>query len=164
MSTSETPYILVVDDNKITTRLLRRYLESNGFETGEASDGVECLEHVGQRQPDAIILDVMMPRMDGIDTARAIKQNADTHPIPVVIVTALNDVATQTRAVEAGADDFLTKPIEEKLLIAKARLLTELGAQRRRVLRLRSIVEAYRGGTNGTPEMQELLQAEGFSA
>ncbi len=128
----EKPFVLVVDDNRITTKLLRRYLESNGFEAAEAYDGVECLEKVSQRKPDAVVLDVMMPRLDGYETVRRLRDNPATANIPVVIVTALNDVANQLKAIESGADDFLSKPIEEKLLIAKVRLLTALNIQRRR--------------------------------
>ncbi|MFM8179779.1 MAG: response regulator transcription factor, partial [Candidatus Kapaibacterium sp.] len=64
------PYVLVVDDNRITTKLLRRYLESSGFEAAEAYDGIECLEKVALRIPDAIVLDVMMPRLDGYETVK----------------------------------------------------------------------------------------------
>lgn len=120
------PFILVVDDNKITTKLLRRYLEANGYEALEAYDGVDCLEKVEQRHPDAIVLDVMMPRMDGYETVKRLKENPDTAHIPVVIVTALNDVPNQLKSIDAGADDFLSKPIEEKLLIAKVKLLSTL--------------------------------------
>lgn len=120
------PFIMVVDDNKITTKLLKRYLEANDFEAVEAYDGVDCLEKVNEKHPDAIVLDVMMPRMDGYETVRNLKDNAETAHIPVVIVTALNDVANQLKSIEAGADDFLSKPIEEKLLIAKVRLLSNL--------------------------------------
>jgi two-component system, cell cycle response regulator len=126
----EKPYVLVVDDNRITTKLLRRYLEANGFEASESYDGIECLEKVAQRVPDTIVLDVMMPRMDGYETVKRLRENPTTSKIPVVIVTALNDVANQLKAIESGADDFLSKPIEEKLLIAKVRLLTNLSIQR----------------------------------
>ena len=118
------PLILVVDDNKITTKLLHRYLEANGYDAFEAYDGQECLEKVAERPPDAIILDVMMPRLDGYQTAAKLKENSETSNIPVVIVTALNDVQNQLKAVEAGSDDFLSKPIEEKLLVAKVKLLS----------------------------------------
>ncbi len=120
------PFILVVDDNKITTKLLRRYLEANGFDAAEAYDGIDCLEKVKQRMPDAIVLDVMMPRLDGYETVKSLKEQAHTNHIPVVIVTALNDIANQIKSIEAGADDFLSKPIEEKLLIAKVKLLSSL--------------------------------------
>lgn len=120
------PFILVVDDNKITTKLLRRYLEANGFDAKEAYDGIDCLEKLEEQLPDAVVLDVMMPRMDGYETVKRIKEQAHTKHIPVVIVTALNDVANQLKSIEAGADDFLSKPIEEKLLIAKVKLLSTL--------------------------------------
>lgn len=120
------PFILVVDDNKITTKLLRRYLEANGYEALEAYDGIDCLEKVELRHPDAIVLDVMMPRMDGYETVKRLKDNPETAHIPVVIVTALNDVPNQLKSIDAGADDFLSKPIEEKLLIAKVKLLSNL--------------------------------------
>jgi CheY-like chemotaxis protein len=135
------PYILVVDDNRITTKLMLRYLDANGFEADDAGDGMECLEKVAIRKPDAIILDVMMPRLDGFETARALKADPATAGIPVAIVTALNDMATQIRAVEAGADDFLTKPLEEKLLVTKARMLTSPSVFRRRIAELRSALE-----------------------
>ena len=120
------PYILVVDDNKITTKLLHRYLTANGYETEEAYDGQECLEKVAERHPDAIVLDVMMPRLDGYQTAAKLKEDPATAKIPIVIVTALNDVKNQLKAIETGADDFLNKPIEEKLLVAKVKLLSSL--------------------------------------
>ncbi len=132
----EKPYVLVVDDNRITTKLLRRYLEANGFEAAEAYDGVECLEKIAARTPDSVVLDVMMPRMDGYETVKRLRENPETARIPVVIVTALNDVANQLKAIESGADDFLSKPIEEKLLIAKVKLLTNLSLQRARAERL----------------------------
>ncbi|MBX7154153.1 MAG: response regulator [Candidatus Kapaibacterium sp.] len=137
----EKPYVLVVDDNRITTKLLRRYLEAHGFEASEAYDGIECLEKVAQRQPDTIVLDVMMPRMDGYETVRRLRENPDTAKVPVVIVTALNDVANQLKAIESGADDFLSKPIEEKLLIAKVKLLTTLNLQRTRAEQLAKQLE-----------------------
>lgn len=118
------PYIMVVDDNKITTKLLHRYLDVNGYEVTEAYDGQECLEKVAERHPDAIVLDVMMPRLDGYQTTMKLKEDPVTAEIPIVIVTALNDVQNQLKAIEAGADDFLNKPIEEKLLVAKVKLLS----------------------------------------
>jgi len=154
------PHVLVVDDNKITTKLMRRYLESNGFTADDAGDGVECLEKVAIRLPDAIILDVMMPRMDGFETVRALKADPKTAVVPVAIVTALNDSATQSKAVESGADDFLTKPIEENLLIAKARMLTSLGIERRRVLRLTEIIHGLLH--DGDSDVGTLLREEGF--
>ena len=135
------PFVLVVDDNRITTKLLRRYLEANGYEASEAYDGIECLEKVAVRVPDTIVLDVMMPRMDGYETVKRLRENAATAKIPVVIVTALNDVANQLKAIESGADDFLSKPIEEKLLIAKVKLLTNLSINRSRAEKFQAQAE-----------------------
>lgn len=156
------PYILVVDDNKITTKLMRRYLEANGFEAVEAYDGVECLEQIEKRQPDAVMMDVMMPRLDGLETVSKIKSNPATQNIPVAIVTALNDVGTQVKAVEAGADDFLTKPIEEKLIITKARVLTSLAIEKRRSSNRGKIIEALLEGRAN--DVATDIEAEGFKA
>lgn len=151
------PYVLVVDDNRLTTKLMRRYLENNNFEAGDAADGIECLESVHRRIPDAIILDVMMPRLDGFETVKALKSDPLTVHIPVAIVTALNDMATQIKAVECGADDFMTKPIEEKLLITKARILTDCGHMRRCNVVLRSAVACLLKGE--TAQATVLLKA-----
>lgn len=143
-------YILVVDDNRITTKLIKRYLETAGFEVDEAYDGIECLEKVAERHPDAIILDVMMPRLDGYETVRRLKEQSDTNHIPVVIVTALNDIANQLKAIESGADDFLSKPIEEKLLTAKVKLLSTVNTERRKVLALKELLHKVMSGTMDT--------------
>jgi len=154
------PYILVVDDNKITTKLLRRYLEANNFEATEAYDGIDCLEKVELRLPDAIVLDVMMPRMDGYETVRKLKEQEHTKHVPVVIVTALNDVANQLKSIEAGADDFLSKPIEEKLLIAKVRLLSTLNIYQMGIKHFTEEVQKA-GNLNGK-SIEDHLQEAGF--
>jgi CheY-like chemotaxis protein len=154
------PVILIVDDNKITTKLMRRYLESHGFDVMEAHDGIECLLAVADRPPQGIIMDVMMPRMDGYEATAALKANPETAHIPVAIVTALNDTATQLRAVEAGADDFLSKPLEEMLLIRKATLLTAIGQQAERSQRMRFIIQELLAGRKDT--LGALLEGEGF--
>ncbi len=158
------PLIYVVDDNKITVKLMKRYLEVNGFEVGEAYDGVECLELVQKQKPDAIVLDVMMPRMDGYETAKRLKENPDTKFIPIVIVTALNDVPNQVKAIESGADDFLSKPIEEKLLIAKVRLLSNLSLYMNREKKLREVVLSLQNNevTYKTKTVDEILAEEGL--
>ncbi len=156
------PFILVVDDNKITTKLLRRYLEANNYEATEAYDGVECLEKVGERHPDAIVLDVMMPRMDGYETVRRLKDNDETKHIPVVIVTALNDVANQLKSIEAGADDFLSKPIEEKLLIAKVRLLSTLNIAQKRSVGFADILNKLTSGSIKNEDVPNLLAEAGL--
>ena len=156
------PFILVVDDNKITTKLLRRYLEANSYEAKEAYDGLDCLEKVEERLPDAIVLDVMMPRMDGYETVKRLKNQEHTKHIPVVIVTALNDVANQLKSIDAGADDFLSKPIEEKLLISKVRLLSSLNINKKKANTLAVILEQVMNGTLASSAIPEELSKSGF--
>jgi CheY-like chemotaxis protein len=158
------PFIMVVDDNRITTKLLRRYLEANGYEAKEAYDGIDCLEKVEERLPDAIVLDVMMPRLDGYETARRLKSQEHTKHIPVVIVTALNDIANQLKSIEAGADDFLSKPIEEKLLVAKVKLLSTLNIFFKKSNYLTQIIEkAQKNEINIKDKtVNELLSDAGF--
>lgn len=156
------PYVLIVDDNRITVKLLRRYLEKHGYEVGEVYDGTECLEAVVQRLPDAIVLDVMMPQMDGYTTVRHLRQQPQTAAIPVVIVTALNDVPNQVRAIEAGADDFLGKPVDERLLVAKIKLLTTLSRFRRAFQALYRYVEQNTGVSQLPPELRELWASFGM--
>lgn len=151
------PYILVVDDNRITTKLLRRYLEANGFDAKEAYDGIECLEQMEQQLPDAIVLDVMMPRLDGYETVKRLKADDRMKSVPVVIVTALNDVANQLKSIEAGADDFLSKPIEEKLLIAKVKLLSDLNLARKKGQELAGILNQVAAGTLTPSDIPNLL-------
>lgn len=152
------PLILVVDDNKITTKLLHRYLEANGYEAVEAYDGQECIEKVAEIEPDAIVLDVMMPRLDGYQTAAKLKENEATRHIPVVIVTALNDVTNQLKAVEAGADDFLNKPIEEKLLIAKIKFLASAKLRYDEVKFLETQLEKALNGELAGKTIEEVRQ------
>jgi CheY-like chemotaxis protein len=158
------PYILVVDDNRITTKLLRRYLEANDYEATEAYDGIDCLEKVEERFPDAVVLDVMMPRLDGYETVKKLKAQEHTKHIPVVIVTALNDVANQIKSIEAGADDFLSKPIEEKLLIAKVKLLSSLNIEREKSKKLAEVVEKFVTGQiqAGDQSVEAVLEEVGL--
>lgn len=125
--------IMVVDDNRITTKLMRRFLEANDFEAMDACDGIDCLEKVRLRLPDAIIMDVMMPRLDGFETVKRLKADPATAHIPVMIVSGMCDLKTQQRAVLAGADDFMVKPIDEHLLISKARILSSCCLLQRQV-------------------------------
>jgi two-component system cell cycle response regulator len=153
------PLALVVDDNKITTKLLNRYLTPAGYTVKEAYDGIECLEKVQEELPDAIVLDVMMPRLDGYETVKRLKSDPKTSKIPVVIVTALNDVSNQVKAIESGADDFLSKPIEDKLLIAKVKLLSSLSVEQRRVDLLKDLLEKSLSGQVSRDEAQQKLSA-----
>lgn len=124
------PLVMVVDDNLITIKLMKRYLNAAGYEVASAEDGLDCLQKLEEIRPDVIVMDVMMPKMDGYQATQKIKENEKTKDIPVVIVTALNDVSNQLKSIVSGADDFLSKPIEEKLLLAKVKVLANLSRYR----------------------------------
>lgn len=153
------PYILVVDDNAVMTKLICRYLEINGFEAHGASDGVACLEHVSHRTPDVILSDVMMPRMDGLSMISALQSNAETRGIPVIVITALNDHDTMQRAIQVGAVDVIAKPIDEAVLTTKIRLLTGLQRAQREIVLLRAAIDAFRrGDSNAADEVLGSLE------
>ena len=122
------PTILVVDDQPLNLELVTDYLEGSGCMVVTAADGEAALAAVDRHKPDLVLLDVVMPRLDGIEVCRRLKANPATWLIPVVLVTSLSAVEDQVRGLAAGADDFLTKPIERHELLA--RVLTMLHALR----------------------------------
>jgi DNA-binding NarL/FixJ family response regulator len=111
--------ILIVDDEPLNVDYLEQELESLGFLTETAGDGLEALDRVGAAPPDLVLLDVMMPRMDGISVLRILKDDPETRLIPVVLMTALNAVEDRVRGIEAGADAFLSKPVDDRVLLAR---------------------------------------------
>jgi len=115
--------ILIVDDNAQNAELLQAYLEPLDCNIRIAVDGIDALEKIGRQNPDIILLDIMMPRMSGFEVCRRLKENPDTRDIPVVIVTALNELGDVERGVDCGADDFLSKPIHKLELLARVKSL-----------------------------------------
>jgi two-component system cell cycle response regulator len=121
-----TARILVVDDIPANVKLLEARLNAEYFDVVTASNGADALEICRAAQCDIVLLDVMMPGMDGFEVCRRLKADPVSHHIPVVMVTALDQPADRVRGLEAGADDFLTKPVSETALLARVRSLVRL--------------------------------------
>jgi two-component system cell cycle response regulator len=118
--------VLVVDDIMPNVKLLEAKLKNEYFEVLTAMNGPQCLELAEKQSPDIILLDVMMPGMDGFEVCKRLKANIKTAHIPVVMVTALTDTADRVRGLESGADDFLSKPINDIALMSRVRSLVRL--------------------------------------
>ena len=121
-----TARILIVDDVEPNVRLLEARLNAEYYDVQTAFDGPSALKAAQENCPDIILLDVMMPGMDGFEVCRRLKADSTTRHIPVVLVTALNDRRDRLTGLEAGADDFLTKPIDDVALFARVKSLTRL--------------------------------------
>src|SRR6185369_13972529 len=113
--------ILVVDDDRAVRESLRRSLQFNGYEVEVASDGAEALARVSAVAPDALVVDVMMPRLDGLETTRALR--AAGSDLPILVLTARDEITDRVAGLDAGADDYLTKPFALEELLARLRAL-----------------------------------------
>src|ERR1700752_4290016 len=118
--------VLVVDDVPANAKLLEARLTAEYFDVVTATSGAEALAICERAQCDIVLLDVMMPEMDGFEVCRRLKAGLATHHIPVVMVTALDQPSDRVRGLQAGADDFLTKPVSDIALIARVRSLARL--------------------------------------
>ncbi len=113
--------ILVVDDDRAVRESLRRSLAFNGYEVDLARDGLEALAAIADRRPDAVVLDVMMPRLDGVETCRRLRSAGED--LPVLVLTARDAVSDRVAGLDAGADDYLPKPFALEELLARLRAL-----------------------------------------
>lgn len=115
--------VLVVDDNAQNAELLEAYLDDLGISVAVAHDGQAALDAVAGDPPDLILMDIMMPRMSGYQATERLKGDPKTKDIPIIMVTALGEVGDVERAVDCGADDFLTKPVNKLELLTRVRSL-----------------------------------------
>jgi two-component system, cell cycle response regulator len=119
------PLVLVVDDLELNVEVLESKLANAGFETIRALSGPQAVEAAMQRSPDLILLDVMMPEMDGYEVCRRLRADPRTADIPVILLSALSDPTDRLQGFEAGADAFVTKPVRDDTLFARMRLLID---------------------------------------
>src|SRR5690606_15341104 len=138
--------VLIVDDQVQNVELLVAYLEDVGCQLRTAHDGPEALAEVERRQPDLILLDIMMPRMSGFQVCKQIKSNPATRDIQVIMVTALNEIADIEKARECGTDDFVTKPVNRVELVIRVESLLRVRLLKQERERTITELRRLRGG------------------
>ncbi|MDT0434691.1 response regulator [Streptomyces sp. NPDC005840] len=148
--------VLVVDDNKVIRQLIRVNLELEGFEVVTAADGAECLDVVHQVRPDAVTLDVVMPRLDGLRTAARLRSDPRTHDLPLAIISACTPFEVDS-GLDVGVDAFLPKPFEPAELV---RLVTRLVHSRR----LQREQQDPRDGSDSREDRGEAEDRDGLGA
>jgi putative two-component system response regulator len=122
------PVILVVDDQPQNIELLEAYLVPYGYEIVKAANGEEALEKISGNQIDLILLDVTMPGMDGFEVTRRVRQDNQHRLLPIILVTALRETEDRVKGIEAGCDDFISKPFDKIELLARVRSLLKVKA------------------------------------
>src|SRR6202041_2428611 len=120
------PRIMVVDDDPDTVSILARHLQREGFVAIEAVSGAECLRLVREHPVDVILLDLMMPDMDGFEVCRALKEESNTADIPVIMITARDDLDARAEGMRLGVSDFLAKPVFRRQLASRVRAQLEV--------------------------------------
>ncbi len=117
------PRVLIADDNPQGVELLEAYLSGSDYEIRTAADGEQTLQQVAQWEPDLILLDIMMPKISGFEVCKRLRKDPKTRGIAVLMITALDQPSDIERAVDAGTDDFVTKPINKSELLLRVRSL-----------------------------------------
>jgi two-component system, OmpR family, alkaline phosphatase synthesis response regulator PhoP len=133
--------ILIADDNVTNVELLEAYLSDMDCEIATAADGSQTLERAAEFKPDLILLDIMMPKLSGFEVCKTIKSDPATGQIMILMVTALNELGDIERAVAAGCDDFLSKPINKLELIKRVENMLKLRHMSDEVERLRRYID-----------------------
>jgi PleD family two-component response regulator len=144
---SQPPRILIADDNAQGVELLEAYLADNDYDIRTAADGEETLAQVRQWHPDLILLDIMMPKISGFEVCKRLRADPKSRTIAILMITALDQPSDIDRAVEAGTDDFVTKPINKSELSLRVRSLLRSRHNQRELDRALAYIEAVeRGG------------------
>jgi len=120
------PRVLIADDNAANVRILRTRLTADGYEVVTAADGEEALAVAHEAKPDLILLDIMMPKVDGIEVCRTLKKQQSPSFVPIILVTAMADAKDIVAGLEAGADEYLTKPVDHAALSARVRSMLRI--------------------------------------
>lgn len=150
----EQSLILIVDDNTQNLELLQAYLESLPCAIVTAQDGIEAMKYLEDSDtplPDLVLLDVMMPRMSGFEVCRKIKEDPATRSVPVMMITALNELGDIERGVESGTDDFLTKPVNRLELITRVKSLLRVRHLKRELDRTVAYIQNLESPHPNTP-------------
>jgi len=149
--------ILVVDDDPRNIRLMESILKTSGYSVISAEDGDQALEAVARQRPDAVLLDVMMPRMSGFEVCRKLRSQYETRLLPIIMVTALNALEEKVQALETGADDFLSKPVNRMEMLAKLRSILRVKTLHDEVEQTRLELEAKNRELIQVEELKEKL-------
>ena len=123
---TQSSVVLVVDDNPQNLELILAYLEDIDCQTLSAEGGQQALDIIQKTPPDLVLLDVMMPKVSGFEVCKKIKNNPKTTDIPVIMVTALNEIGDIERAIDSGTDDFLSKPVNKWELLTRVKTMLKL--------------------------------------
>lgn len=154
---SDTPLVLVADDNQVNRLTVRATLKDSPYDLVEAADGREAVDIAVERKPDLILMDLMMPQMDGLEATRLLKSRDDTARIPILMLTALDDTGDRISAFESGVTGFLNKPFDRLELLAHIRSYVNLSLINRRYVLSTANVTT---GPGNAPQAQRLRDFE----
>ena len=149
--------VLIVDDEPRNVKLLSAYLKADGFDPIQAYNGEEAIRLAKSENPDVILLDIMMPNMDGFEVTARLKTENNTKLIPIVLVTSLDGANNRTKGLNVGADEFLTKPINRSELIARVRALQRLKKMQEELQNRKQIVSTLSDDDFNNPEHQNTI-------
>jgi CheY-like chemotaxis protein len=141
-----TPRILIADDNPQNVELLEAYLTPGDWDIHTAADGEETLKQIRDWQPDLILLDIMMPKISGFEVCKRLRADAKTRDIAVLMITGLDQPSDMDKAVDAGCDDFVTKPVKKPELLLRVRSLLEAKKNKRDLERALAYINAVEKG------------------